>query len=88
MNSADAERPTPDESPFLEAEFVGDATSVTDVMTVRIPGYDGGEHDFEAEWVPRVDDDGAPVLPADGDWALVAESDKGTWSVLLWRPSG
>jgi hypothetical protein len=85
---SDADRPDPIPAQCFEAAFVDTATSSDDDLRVVIPGYDDGEHTFgPVAWAPRVNDAGAAVFPADGDWALVTESDLGTWSVLVWTSS-
>jgi hypothetical protein len=70
---------------LYEATITSTATSVDDDVTVVIRDFDNGDRDFgPVAWMPRVDDDGAPVYPAAGDWAAVAETLDGTWCVLVW----
>lgn len=76
---------------LLYAEFLQTAASVDDVLTVKVPGYDEGEHahgDPEGVvWMPRVDDAGDTVFPTAGDAAYVMEASDGRWVVLAWTPA-
>jgi hypothetical protein len=76
---------------LLYAEFLQTAASVNDVLTVRVPSYDEGEHSHGdpdgVVWAPRVDDAGEPVYPAEGDPAYVMEANDGRWVVIAWTPA-
>jgi hypothetical protein len=76
---------------LLYAEFIQAATGAGDKLTVRVPGYDDGEHAHgEPEgvvWMPRVNDAGAAVFPAADDPAYVMEASDGRWVVLAWTPT-
>jgi hypothetical protein len=68
----------------VEARIAGTAAAATDVLHVKIASWDGGEHlHGPVVWQPRP----GPIYPADGDWCLAAQSDRGTWCVLLWDPN-
>jgi hypothetical protein len=67
-----------------EARFTSTATVETDLLKVTIDGYDRGEHDFgPVIWNPHP----GPMYPAEGDLALVTQSDAGRWWVLRWIPA-
>jgi hypothetical protein len=85
---SDADRPDPIFSQCYEGSFIDTATSTADELRVVIPAFDDGERAFgPVAWAPRVNNAGAAVFPTSGDWALMAESDAGSWTVLLWTPS-
>lgn len=68
----------------LEATFTAGATTPSDELYVTVDSYDGGEHQFgPVIWQPGPDGS----LPAEGDLALIIESDQETWWVLSWTPA-
>lgn len=80
------------DSGLYAGHFAEDASSVDDLLMVTIDSFDPDETWGPAPWPTRVDDDGATVLPLEGDKCVVGLATSeiaGTaevW-VLVWTPS-
>lgn len=84
----DADRPDPIFSQCHEGSFIDTASSASSELRVVIPAFDDGDRAFgPVVWRPSIDDSGDVLYPSNGDWALLTESDLGSWVVLAWRPS-
>lgn len=79
-------------STLYEGKIVTSADSVYDEVEVTLEAF-SNDAPFSAPWMPRIDDEGFPVLPTVGDRCIAAygESDHpGTpllWVVAWWPTS-
>lgn len=81
MDARDSNRQPPPRPVLLEATFANSAASPSDVLLVTVDAF--GEQPFGdpdgVVWSPM-----GGALPQEGDRALVAESDDGSWWVTAW----
>jgi hypothetical protein len=81
MASADPDGP-------WDAVFVNAASSLTTRLFVKIPAYDGGEHQFgPVVWDSHAESSGdaeQTFYPEKGDQCLVVRGPNGRWWVIDW----
>lgn len=87
MYEDDVHEPTKRPRVAFQGQVATTPDDESELIRVRIPSIDGGEHSYEARWTPRPTAGGIE-LPSEEDECLIMKDDQGEYWVLGWWPYG